>query len=123
MNWDPQTRTGKLAILVDLVTPSPVDNADNCKGKLREREAEMVEANKSHRVISQPEIKMAMFISMAPREMKKELFKKLVFAEEDLTYEEAKAWAGRMRRGDSRGIFDVLGKYRVQPSRRIGRVG
>ena len=65
-NWDPQTRTGKLAALVDLVTPSCVDHPDEFMGKLREWEARIVEASKSHQVFLQPEIKTAIFISMAP---------------------------------------------------------
>ena len=41
-NWDPQTRTGKLAALVDLVTPSLVGNPDKFMGKLMEWEAKIV---------------------------------------------------------------------------------
>ena len=60
--------TGKLAALVDLVTPSPVDNPDMFMGNLLEFKAKIVEANKSHQVVLQPEIKTAIFISMAPGE-------------------------------------------------------
>ena len=95
-NWDPRTKTGKLAALVDLVTPSPVDDPDKFMGKLMEWKGKIVEANKSHQVVILLEIKTAILISMAPGEAKKELLKKLLFAEEDMTYEEAKGWAGRM---------------------------
>ena len=70
--WDPQTRTGKLAALVDLVTPSPVDNAEKFMSKLMKWEAKTVEANKLHRVVLQPEIKTAILISMAPGKMKRD---------------------------------------------------
>ena len=60
-SWDPQARTGKLAALVDLVTPSSVDHPEKFMGKLRNWEARIVEANKSHQVVLQFEIKTAIF--------------------------------------------------------------
>ena len=85
-----------MAALVDLVAPSLVDGPDKFMGNLMEWEAKIVEANTSHQVVIQPEVKTAIFISMAPGEIKKEFFKKLFFAEEGMIYEEAKGWAGSM---------------------------
>ena len=63
--WDPQTKSMKLVALVDLVTPSPAENADKFMGKLMEWEAKIVETKTSHHVVLPTDIKTAIFISMA----------------------------------------------------------
>ena len=65
-------------------------------------------------------MKTAIFFSMAPGDMKKELFKNFLFAEEDMTYEEAEGWARRMiDEGDLQRSFQVSGKFGREPSGRI----
>ena len=77
--WDPQTKSGKLAALVDLVTTSPVELAENFIGKLLEWEAREVEAHMCFGVLLPEDIKTAILISMAPLEMGRELVENLLF--------------------------------------------
>ena len=64
--WDPQTKSGKLAALVDLVTTSPVDNADKFIGKLLDWESKAIEAHTCFGVNLPEDVKTAILISMVP---------------------------------------------------------
>ena len=56
---------------MDLVTPASVEHADKFLGKLMEWEAQEIEANSCFGVELPGDIKTAIFISMAPVEMRK----------------------------------------------------
>ena len=73
--WDPQTKSGKLAEWVGLVTTSLVDNADMFIGKLLDWESKAVDAHTYFGINLPVGIKTAILTSMAPTKMRMKLFK------------------------------------------------
>ena len=72
--WDPKPKSGKLVALVDLVTTSPVDTADNFIGKLLDWDSKAVAPHTCSGMALPEDIKTTILISMAPDKMRMKLF-------------------------------------------------
>ena len=93
--WDPQPKSGKLAALVELVTPAFLEHADDFLGKLMDWEAKEIEAKNCFGVELPGDIKTTIFISMALGGMLKEPFKTTLFDEGDFGLHENQGMCGK----------------------------
>ena len=77
--WDPQTTSGNLMSLVDVVTPGKTEDSEKLMVKILEWETKAVDASSPFVGHLHLDVRTALIIAMSPAVVKSEIFKYMVF--------------------------------------------